>query len=263
MFRLIESNGIKYYKIDAFDGAAKHCFTTRAGGVSKNEFSSMNLRFNCNDKKENVLKNFEIICNQIDVNYKDLVLSKQVHEDNVVKVTSKDKGNGIIYENKFESADALICAEKGVPIATFYADCVPVMFLDKKNRVMAMAHSGWKGTVKNISGRTINTFVADYNSRVCDITAAIGPSIGVCCFEVGDEVAEIFLEKFGDEVLEKHEKWHVNLQKAVHMDLKSAGVPEENITIAGICTSCSSDLLFSHRASNGKRGNLAAIMELI
>lgn len=263
MFRLVESNKLKYYKIDSFEGAVKHCFTTRAGGVSENEFSSMNLRFNCNDKKENVLKNFEIICGEIGVNYKDLVLSKQVHEDNVVKVTSKDKGNGIIKPNKFESADGLICSERGVPIATFYADCVPLMFVDKVNGIIAMSHSGWKGTVKNIAQKTVDAFTSDYNSKASDITAAIGPSIGVCCFEVGEEVAEAFFEKFGDAVLEKHEKWHVNLQKTVYLELINAGVPEKNITCAGICTACSSDMLFSHRASAGRRGNLAAIMELI
>ena len=263
MFRLVENNNLKYYKIDSFEGAVKHCFTTRAGGVSENEFSSMNLRFNCDDKEENVMKNFEIICNEIDVNYKDLVLSKQVHEDEVIKVTAEDKGNGIIYPNKFESADGLITSQRGVPLITFYADCVPLMFLDKTDGVIAMSHSGWKGTVKNIAQKTVDVFTDDYNCKKENILAAVGPSIGVCCFEVGDEVADIFSEKFGDAVLEKHEKWHVNLQKAVYLELKSAGIPEENITMSGICTSCNSDLLFSHRASQGKRGNLAAIMELV
>lgn len=263
MFRLVENNGIKYYRVDAFEGAAKHCFTTRAGGVSENEFSSMNLRFNCDDKRENVLKNFDIICSEIGVNYEDLVLSNQIHEDNVVRVTAKDKGNGIMFPNRFESADGLICGERGIPLVTFYADCVPLMFLDRVNGVIAMSHSGWKGTVKNIAQKTVDAFLDDYNSKVKDITVAIGPSIGVCCFEVGDEVADIFHDIFGDCVLEKHEKWHVNLQKAVYEELKNAGIPEENITLPGICTACNSDRLFSHRASGGKRGNLGAIMELI
>lgn len=263
MFRLVENNNVKYYKVDAFEGAVKHCFTTRAGGVSKNEFSSMNLRFNCDDKKENVLKNFEIICGEIGIDFRELVLSKQVHEDNIIKVTSEDKGNGIIYPNKFQSADGLVTGERGVPLATFYADCVPVMFLDNKNGVIGMSHSGWKGTVKNIAGKTVDVFTDGYNCKKEDILAAIAPSIGVCCFEVGDEVAEIFFEKFGDDVLEKHEKWHVNLQKAIYIELKNSGISEKNITMANICTSCNSELLFSHRASKGKRGNLAAIMELV
>lgn len=263
MFRLIENNGLKYYKIDSFGESVRHCFTTRVGGVSENEFSSMNLRFNCNDKRENVLKNFEIICGEIGINYKDLVLSNQVHENNVVKVTAKDKGNGITMPNKFQSADGLICGERNVPIATFYADCVPLFFLDKINGVIALSHSGWKGTVKNIAKATVDSFVNDYGSRPENILAAIGPSIGVCCFEVGGEVCEIFKEKFGDAVLEKHEKkWHVNLQKAVFSELEESGIPKGNITDSGICTSCNSGLLFSHRKTNGKRGNMAAFMEL-
>lgn len=263
MFRQVRNNGICYYTVDAFEGAAKHCFTTREGGVSKDEFAAMNLRFNCADKRENVLKNFDIICTEIGIDYKKLVLTNQVHEDNVISVTSKDCGNGILYKNKFESADALICAERGVPIAAFFADCVPIMFLDKKNGVAAVAHSGWKGTVKNIAAKTVDAFVTRYNSRTQDIFAAIGPSIGVCCFEVGDEVSEIFREKFGGGVLEKHEKWHVNLQKAVFEELTGCGIEKKNITEAGVCTSCNSGLLFSHRASGGKRGNLAAIMQLV
>lgn len=117
--------------------------------------------------------------------------------------------------------------------------------------------------MKNIAAKTVCAFSERYASKPQNIRAAIGPSIGVCCFEVGDEVAEIFCKRFGEDVLQKHGKWHVNLQKTVFSQLVSAGVPRENITDSGICTACNSDLLFSHRATGGRRGNLAAIMELI
>lgn len=265
MFELISNNNLKYYKIPAFEetGLVKHSFTTRMGGVSEGEFSSMNLRFNCSDLRENVLKNFEIICTEIDINYKDLVLSNQVHEKNVVKVTKEDRGNGIVFPNKFESADALITGEKNVPLVTFFADCVPVFFLDKKELVIALAHSGWKGTIKNISGAVLEKFVKEFDSEPQNIIAAIGPAIGVCCFEVGDDVAEIFFERFGDAVLQKYkDRWHVNLEKAVYIELTEGGIPEKNITASGICTCHNSDLLFSHRKTKGKRGNLAAFLEL-
>ena len=261
MFEFQKHGNLEYYTIDSFLKDTKHCFTTRRGGVSKDEFSSMNLRFNCNDSRENVLKNFEIICNEIDIDYKRLILSHQVHEDKVVPVTSADCGNGIVYPNRFESADALICGEKNVPIATFFADCVPIFFLDPKNKVIALAHSGWKGTVKNIAAKTVDAFEKLYNSRTEDILCAIGPSIGVCCFEVGDEVSDVFFDKFGDSVLEKHaDRWHVNLQKAIELELRNAGAV--HIDTANICTACNSNLLFSHRKTNGRRGNMAAIAEL-
>lgn len=261
MFELQKHGDLEYYTIDNFLKDTKHCFTTRCGGVSKGEFSSMNLRFNCSDSRENVLKNFEIICSEIGIDFKRLVLSHQVHEDKVIRVTSADCGNGIIYPNKFESADALICAERNVPIATFFADCVPIFFLDPQNKVIALAHSGWKGTVKNIAAKTVHAFEKFYNSNPKDILTAIGPSIGVCCFEVGDEVSDVFFDNFGDRVLEKYgDKWHVNLQKTIELELTEAGI--RHIDVAGICTSCNSELLFSHRKTNGHRGNLAAIAEL-
>lgn len=264
MFRLINKNGLSYYTIDSFEntGLVKHCFTTRLGGVSNNEYKSLNLRINCDDKKENILKNFEIICNAIDINYKNLVFSNQVHDDKIYTVTKDDFGNGLLKPNRFESADALICAQSGVPIITFYADCVPLYFLDVKNRVIALSHSGWKGTVKNIASKTIKKMIAEFNSSPSDILCAIGPSIGEYHFEVGEDVFEIFKNyEFG--VTKKREnKLFVNLQKTIENQLLASGIKNENIEVANICTYCNSDLLFSHRKTNGKRGSLAAIMEL-
>ena len=102
----------------------------------------------------------------------------------------------------------------------------------------------------------------DFNSRPEDIIAAIGPSIGVCHFEVGDDVADIFKAEFGSSVLEKHEKYHVNMQKAISQQLSETGIPDNNIICADICTYCNSGLLFSHRQTNGRRGVMAAVMEL-
>ncbi len=265
MFRLIDNNGLMYYKIDSFEetGLVKHCFTTRYGGVSRNEYAQLNLRFHCSDDRENVLKNFEIICDEIGVDYKKLVLSKQVHEDIIYDVTAEDTGNGITKPNKLESADGLICAEPGIPLVTFYADCVPLLFLDKKERVIAMSHSGWKGTVKNIAAKTIYKMINDYNSKKENILCAIGPSICVDCFEVGGEVAEIFADMKCGEVVKYRDKYHVDLQKTIKNQLLECGVENDSITDSGICTFENSELLFSHRKTNGKRGNMAAVMQLI
>lgn len=264
MFRLIEKDSLKYYKIDSFEetGLVTHCFTTRLGGVSQGEFSSMNFRTNCADTKENVLKNYEIIATELGVGIDSLVLSKQIHEVRVEKVGLEDCGNGIIRENIFDSADALITNEPGVVLVTSFADCVPVFFLDPKKKVVALAHSGWKGTVKNISAKVIEKF-REYGSEPSDILAAIGPSIGECCFEVGDDVADIFISEYGEKYAKKYgERFHVNLQSVVCDQLIAGGVKAEKITLAGICTACNSDLLFSHRKTNGRRGNLAAFLGL-
>lgn len=266
MFKLNRKNGVAYYTIPSFEATrlVKHGFSTREGGVSGGCYSSMNLRFNCDDSRENVLENYKIMANTLGMDYEKLVLSKQVHEDNIHTVTDSDAGNGIIFENKFKSADGLITDIKGIPLVTLYADCVPVFFLDKKIGVVALSHSGWRGTVKRIAEKTVEKMKKDYGSKPDDILVAIGPSIQLCHFEVGDDVAEIFIKEFGDKtVLKFGDRYHVSMQKAIFMQLTETGIPEENIDDCGICTYCNSELLFSHRKTNGKRGNLGAFIELI
>ncbi len=264
MFRLKTNGDLQYYTIDEFERTdmVRHCFTTKRGGVSKNEYESLNLRMNCGDSMENIITNYRIICEEIGINYKNLVFSKQTHDDIIYTVGHGECGNGITLPQKFESADALITAERDVPLAVFAADCVPLYFLDTKNRVIALAHSGWRGTILRIGEKTVRKMIDEYNSKPQDILAAIGPSIGVCHFEVGDEVAEKFAAEFGSEVTEKYEKYHVNMQKAIELQLLSCGIYEKNIINSGICTYCESDLLFSHRETNGRRGVMAALMEL-
>ena len=198
MFKLVKQGDIEYYIIESFEetGMVKHCFSTRRGGVSEGCYSSMNLRFHCDDKKENVIKNYELISSAIGIDHKNIVLSKQVHEDVIYKADYDDMGNGVIKENKFASVDALITDKKGIPLVTLYADCVPLFFIDKRLGVIATAHSGWKGTVKRIGQKTIQKMKNEYGSRSEDILAAIGPSIQECHFEVGDDVAEIFIDNF-------------------------------------------------------------------
>lgn len=266
MFKLQREHGVLYYTITSFEETSlvKHGFSTREGGVSKDCYSSMNFRFNCDDEYENVLKNFKIMANTLDMDYNKLVLSKQVHEDIIHTVTEKDCGNGIARENEFESVDALITDKKGIPMVTLFADCVPLLFLDKRLGVVALAHSGWKGTVKRIGQKTIEKMKNDYGSRAEDILTAIGPSIQECHFEVGDDIAEIFIKEFGSDTAVKYgDRYHVNMQKAIEKQFIESGILAENIDNCGICTYCNSDLLFSHRKTNGKRGNLGAFIELI
>lgn len=264
MFKLKKYGNLEYYTVNSFDktGLVKHCFTTKKGGVSEGIYESMNLRFHSDDSEENVKKNFEIICGGIGIEVNNVVCSHQVHEDKIITVGKGDCGNGLFYPNKFESADGLITDEPEVALVTFFADCVPLYFLDIRNKVIALTHSGWKGTVLRIGQKTVEKMKKDYHSRSEDIIAAIGPSIRECHFEVGEEVAEKFVAEFGAETVTQYKKPHVNLQKAVIMQLCEAGIKRENITDSGICTYCNWELLFSHRKTEGRRGNLAAIMQL-
>lgn len=263
--KLIKKGGISYYIVPSFEatGLVNHCISTREGGVSEGIYSSMNFRFNCDDKRENVIENFKRISDAIGVDYRKLVLSRQTHDDVIHTVCESDIGNGIMFDNKFESVDGLITDRPGIGLVTLYADCVPTMFLDKRQGVIATSHSGWKGTVKRIAAKTVRKLISDYGSRPEDILCAIGPSIQLDHFEVGDEVAEIFIDSFGcDTAVKFGDRYHVNMQLAIEKQLSSEGIPKENIDNCGICTYCNSELLFSHRKTQGKRGNFGAIIAL-
>lgn len=255
-------DGLTYYTIPSFDatGLVRHCFTTRYGGVSKGETSSMNLGFNTNDTRENVLQNYDIIGSEIGIDAQRLVFSDQTHHDKVRIITSADCGKGISCESDIVSTDAFVCAEPNVPFITFYADCVPLYFLDPIKKVAALAHSGWRGTVKQIGSKTIDVMKNEFGCDPQDILVGIGPSIGQCHFEVDCEVAKLVDQEF---VIKKDDKYYIDLWGVIMKQLALSGIKDENITLANICTYCNNDEFFSHRITGDKRGKLGAIMQLI
>lgn len=244
----------------------KHAFSTRIGGVSENEFYSMNLGFNNGDNKENVLENYRKFCKACGTDLSSLVASYQVHETNIKKVSKDDCGTGIL-KNKFsEGADVLITNEKGVTLVTYFADCVPLYFIDVSKKAIALVHAGWRGTVNSIAAKTVKVFQKEYNSNISDIICAIGPSIGKCCYKVDNTVKnEIDKLKLSDSLLSKTDngKYMLDLQKTNEEILLKSGLLKENIFKANVCTSCNREWLFSHRATNGKRGTMAAFLWLV
>lgn len=268
MFRRHQLGSLVYYIIPSFEetGLVRHCFTTKKGGVSKGEHSSLNLGLSRNDLRENVIKNFNIICNAIDINPKNLVLSDQVHNDRIYHVKKDDAGKGLWIKGDIKEVDALVTNIPNLALTTFFADCVPLYFLDPIEKVIAVAHAGWRGTVLKIGKKTVKEMVDVYGCSAKNILVAIGPSIGQCCYEVGKEVIEEFEEAFEQSVFsyQIHSgKGYVDLWKANKMALLEAGIVENNITESGLCTMCNKEEFFSHRGHNGKRGNLAAILQLI
>lgn len=262
-------NNVVYFTFKKFDdtGLVSHCFSTRKGGVSTGVFESMNLHFR-NDKPENVIQNYKIICNAIGLDYKNVVFSKQIHSDNIYSVTEKDKGKGLLRKSDIVDADGFVTDEKGIVLTTFYADCVPVYFLDPVKKVIAMAHSGWRGTVLEISTKTVYKMEKLYGSDRKNIIVGIGPSIKKCCFEVDYPVIEEFQNKlsFSKDFIfkdtEKDGKYKIDLQGIIEKSLVLAGVLKENIENSGICTKCNPDLFFSHRNMGAERGSLAGLIAL-
>lgn len=263
----VKKNDLEYLqfkKLNEYN--IKHCITTRLGGVSQKDLYSLNLSFNVGDDKENVLKNYEIICKELGIDYKDLILSKQVHNTNIRIVDKSNCGEGITKPIEVSENDAVMTNIGSVPLITFYADCVPIMFFEPQKRVIAMAHSGWKGTIAEISKKTISKMIEVYGINPNNLVCGIGPSIAKCCFEVRDDVARIFLEKYknNEEIVckNKNNLYNINLVEVIKNQLVESGALEKNIVISNICTVCNSDILYSHRATKGKTGRFGAIMTL-
>jgi YfiH family protein len=167
-----------------------------------------------------------------------------------------------------ESVDAIITNETGVTLVTYYADCTPLYFVDTKNRAIGLAHGGWRGTVGRIAEKTIQKMTGLYGTNPADITAAVGPAISVCCYEVDKPCIDNF---YALEDLDKDKfifpkdggKYMLDLLECNRQILVSAGVKPENITVSDVCTNCNSELLWSHRATKGHRGTMCAFMCLI
>jgi YfiH family protein len=256
---------LEFANLKKYDRILTHCFTTRLGGVSEGECSTLNLSFNRNDSRENVIQNYQSISRALGVDFDKIVLSDQVHDNKIYIVHKEDAGKGLTRESDIKCYDGLATNEKGIPLVTFYADCVPVLMLDTKNEAIAAVHSGWKSTTKKISIEAVKRLQQEYNTDLKDLQIAIGPSLCQNCFEVDKEVYDLFRDNYDwiDKYTEvKSGKYYIALQKVIKHSLADAGVPKENILISDICTKCNNDVFFSYRGDNKKTGSLAAFMML-
>ena len=263
-----ETPDVKTFRVNApeggklFEHMPGQCAMLCAPGVSEGMFSTLNLSYNRGDKKEAVDENFRRISEAIGFDHTKLVFSNQIHETRIHKVTKEDCGKVM------KDRDGLATNEQGIPLYTGYADCVPLFFYDPVEKAAALAHSGWRGTVGRIGAKMVQFLENEYGSKKENIIAAIGPSICRSCYEVSEDVADEFKKELtghdAKEFLDDkgNGKYQLDLWKANEIILTEAGIRPENLDITDICTCCNPDLLFSHRASHGKRGNLAAFIVL-
>jgi hypothetical protein len=277
--KLVTNCETPYLSFDIFNKYEnlKAGFSTRLGGVSRAHLWSLNLGFALGDYPDRVLENYDRISKAIGFEKEQIVATKQVHLADCMKVNVSDCGNGIIRENAFESADALITNEPGVVLTVYGADCVPIMMYEPVKKVIATAHAGWRGTVMNIVGNTISKMQEEFDCNPADIVAVIGPSICSDCYEIGPEVAAHFAECFAkpyektynfgsgyksQTILKAGEGEHsyANLWLANAVNLTYAGVRLQNISLSEMCTKCRQDLFYSHRGSNGRRGVMSGFI---
>ena len=245
----------------------EHCFTTRLGGVSGGVCASLNLSFSRGDDPKAVMENYRRVAETFSKTVDDFVCTDQTHTTNVLRVGKAEKGYGVTREKPYTDVDGLITNEPGVILSTFYADCVPLYFVDPVNKAIGLSHSGWRGTVGRMGQKTLEAMKEAFGTKPEDVYAAIGPSICQDCYEISEDVAMHFYEEFqghGDEILinKGNGKYQLDLWKTNEIVLLEAGILPEHLAVTNICTCCNSEVLFSHRASQGKRGNLAAFLML-
>ncbi len=268
-YRSEEGYVLPYLSFSSYEALPyiRHMFTTREGGVSKDIYESLNLSFTRGDDETAVLENYRRVAQALGTSIDHIVTSDQTHTTNVRPVGKEDLGKGITRPRDYKDVDGMITDQPGVLLATFYADCVPLYFVDPVHKAIGLSHSGWRGTVGRMGQATVEAMEKSFGSQPKDLLCAIGPSICQDCYEVSRDVAEAFIFAFPThekEILQAGAlgKYQLDLWKANEIVLTEAGVLKEHIDLAGLCTCCNSSILFSHRASKGKRGNLGAFLML-
>lgn len=246
-----------------------HAFSTRIGGVSTGVCSSMNLSFTReDDTRENVLENYKRMADALGVDISSFVLTYQTHSTNIRRVTTADYQKGIFLERDYKDIDGFVTDEPGITLVTFFADCIPLYFVDPIRKAIGLAHSGWKGTLHGMARKMVERMQKEFGSNPSDIVAAIGPGICRECYEISMDVADCFLQHYPkEEAAAIFSDFHGNhcqldLWKANEILLLNAGILPEHVNVSNICTRCNSDLLFSHRVMGERRGNLAAFLAL-
>jgi hypothetical protein len=255
-----------------------HGFSTRPGGVSELDGQKvLNLGFADWDSKENVLENRRRFQSALAAESLQLVALKQIHSDvvHLFEVPPSAPCRG----------DASATNRPGLLLGVQTADCVPILLVDQKKRAVAAIHAGWRGTLQRIVTKAIGKMHMQFGTKPADLLAAIGPSIGGCCYEVGTEVAVEFQSQFrhasewfdelrtGDEPnplqwLNMMPPGHqpppknvlLDLRRANRAQLLDAGLRPQNIFVSDLCTACRRDLLFSYRKEGAQSGRLMSVI---
>lgn len=263
-FRLEEKDGIvtlKCCKFDDFEGI-RHGFSTRHGGVSTGDCASLSFAYN-RESEAVVDENFRRFSAANGLPFESLVLTHQTHTAHVETIGAEFANQG--RHRKLRETDGLVTAEPGIGLCCFTADCVPILLVDPVQKVVGAVHSGWRGTVGRIAAEAVHKMVTAGAKRE-HIYAAIGPSIGPCCFEVGAEVQAEFDRAFGEALhpVPSMREGHtmIDLWRANEVVLEGAGVAKEQIFTAKICTFCNHQDYFSHRYTKGRRGSLMAAIAI-
>lgn len=264
---LKEQGSVKYITFDIFEqfDFINCAISTKYGGVSEGIYNNMNLSFSIGDTEENVYENYKIFSDTLGFEYINMQRGYQTHSTNVYFVNNNniEKFSNI---PQFADTDAIITDAKDVPLVTLFADCVPLFFADVENKVVAVGHAGWRGTLNFIAKEIVINMQKMYNTKKEHLYVGIGPSIHNCCFLVNDDVYQPFnkIEQYRPYIKKVDDRYSIDLQNINKINLINTGlVLENNIEISLYCTCCEKDLFFSHRRDNINRGSMAGMISIV
>ncbi len=257
LYRIVEHNTLQSYQFSILAGTT-HAIFTRKGGVSPPPWSSLNLGSMLGDDFDNVSANLKLACDALQINPNQTATCLQVHGGDVLVAVPGESAQFL------GDADAMVAGEAGVYLTMRFADCVPILFYDPVARSVGMAHAGWRGTMKNVMGNTIKAMQRHFGSRAADVRVAIGPSIGPCCYQVGDDVFKAARNTFGNPA-----PFFVHRENGLYFDIWQANLRQAHnagatqIVNSELCTACRTREFFSHRAEKGKTGRFVAFIGLL
>ncbi len=234
-----------------------HGFMGRGGGKSVGAYAGLNVSYRVGDDPKVVSQNVCDMKLAVGIHDGKIVTMRQMHGDNIIEINDKQL-------KEAGEADGMVTAEQGVYLGVLTADCVPLLFIAPKQRLAAAVHAGWRGTHAGIADKTVRLFKSQYDVAASELEVALGPSIGVCCYEVNDDVAGPLMKKWGSlttpSIAVKNGKSLVNLSRLNRDILRESGVPGKQLFQIGPCTACSAEDFFSYRRERSETGRQISVV---
>lgn len=240
-------------------------FSTRQGGFSKGAYTSLNISFLVGDQDNSVLENRQRLARAMELPLERWVVASQVHGTRVEIVDAASLGRGAFKpDDAVPNCDGLITRTSGVVLMAHFGDCVPLLFRARQSGAVGVVHAGWRGTVAGIAQKAVVAFEQRLGIQKTDLEVAIGPSIGLCCYKVGEEVnrglAKLLGRQAEDVIVSSKEGSRVDLARANALALLNSGLSPSQVNLFSDCTCCNTDLFFSHRHAGGPAGRFAALI---
>ena len=246
----MDITNVKVPQWESYEGLL-HGFMGRRGGKSIGPYAGLNVSYRVGDDPKVISQNICDMKLAVGIHDGRIITMKQVHGDNIVEV--KDKSL-----KEAGEADGMVTAEKDIYLGVLTADCLPLLFVAPKQKLVAAVHAGWRGTLAGLAEKTVHFFKTQYDVEADELEVALGPSIGVCCYEVKDDVAGPLMKRWGKlttpSIVVKKGKSFINLRRLNRDILRASGVPGNRLFQVGPCTSCAADEFFSYRREHSETG---------